>query len=455
MKMRLAEIAKALQVDLTEEWADVVVTSVSFDTRSLQPGALFVPLRGEHDGHEYIKNAISNGAVATLWEEGHEGTPENFPRITVTDSLAALQKLAKYYLYKINPKVVAITGSNGKTTTKDMVAAILGEQFNVKKTHANFNNYIGVPITVLDMEPNTEVLVIEMGMDHFGELDGLSRLVEPDIAVITMIGEAHIEFFGTRDKIADAKMEITHGLKEDGVLIFNGDEPLLTQRVKKLTQETVTFGNRESDNFRGLNIVSNENKTSFRVSKWPDENFMIPMIGSYNVNNALAALSVGDYFRIPVKLMVKALSSFTLTKNRTEWIRGKQGEKILSDVYNSNPTAAKLVLKAFSEAKTAGKRIVVLGDMLQLGEHSKEMHAGLAEAIDPQKIKEIFLCGNDMEQLEEKLKDKFDSTQLHWYKTEEKKKLASVLQNEIEPEDLVLLKGSHGIHLEQVLNDLT
>lgn len=366
--------------------------------------------------------------------------------------MAALQQLAKYYLHKINPKVVAVTGSNGKTTTKDMIAAILGTQFNVKKTHDNFNNYIGVPITVLAMEPNTEVLVVEMGMDHFGELDGLSHLVEPDIAVITMIGEAHIEFFGTRDKIADAKMEITHGLKEDGVFIYNGDEPLLTQRAKELSQETITFGNQDSDDFRGLNIVGNENKTSFRVSKWPDENFVIPMIGSYNVNNALAALSVGDYFRISVKVMLKALSSFALTKNRTEWVKGSQNERILSDVYNSNPTAAKLVLKAFSQAETSGKRIVVLGDMLQLGgTRSKEMHAGLAEAIDPEKITSLYLCGDEMEELKASLASKFSSAQLHWYRADQKEQLVAALQAEIEPEDLVLLKGSHGIHLEKVL----
>ncbi|MFT8669555.1 MAG: UDP-N-acetylmuramoyl-tripeptide--D-alanyl-D-alanine ligase [Liquorilactobacillus hordei] len=454
MKMRLAEIAKALQVEPKEEWEEIVVTSVSFDTRSLEQGALFIPLVAEHDGHDYIENAIKNGAVATLWQEDHDENAALIPKLVVSNSLQAMQKLAHYYLQKINPKVVAITGSNGKTTTKDMVAAILGRRFNVQKTHDNFNNFIGVPMTVLSMEPNTEVLVIEMGMDHFGELDELSHLVEPDIAVITMIGEAHIEFFGTRDKIADAKMEITHGLKEDGVLIYNGDEPLLIQRTKEIAQETNTFGTSDNVNLRALNVVSNDEETSFRVVQWENENFVIPMIGSYNVINALAALSVGKLFRIPVEEMKKALKSFELTKNRTQWLQGAKGEQILSDVYNSNPSAAKLVIKAFSNASTKGKRMIVIGDMLQLGISSKEMHESLAEVIDPDKIDSVYLCGEEVEPLATKLVSKFDKEHLHLYKATEKKELVADLQSEISADDSVLLKGSHGIHLENVLEKL-
>ncbi|MFT9373714.1 MAG: UDP-N-acetylmuramoyl-tripeptide--D-alanyl-D-alanine ligase [Liquorilactobacillus hordei] len=454
MKMRLAEIAKALQVEPKEEWEEIVVTSVSFDTRSLEQGALFIPLVAEHDGHDYIENAIKKGAVATLWQEDHDENTALIPKLVVSNSLQAMQKLAHYYLQKINPKVVAITGSNGKTTTKDMVAAILGRRFNVQKTHDNFNNFIGVPMTVLSMEPNTEVLVIEMGMDHFGELDELSHLVEPDIAVITMIGEAHIEFFGTRDKIADAKMEITHGLKEDGVLIYNGDEPLLIQRTKEIAQETNTFGTSDNVNLRALNVVSNDEKTSFRVVQWENENFVIPMIGSYNVINALAALSVGKLFRIPVEEMKKALKSFELTKNRTQWLQGAKGEQILSDVYNSNPSAAKLVIKAFSNASTKGKRMIVIGDMLQLGISSKEMHESLAEVIDPDKIDSVYLCGEEVEPLATKLVSKFDKEHLHLYKATEKNELVADLQSEISADDSVLLKGSHGIHLENVLEKL-
>lgn len=451
MKMQLTEIARALRIEVKAEYEDICITSVSFDSRTLKAGALFIPLVAGNDGHNFIESAQKNGAVATLWQADHESGQTRIPQLVVSDTLAALQTLGRYYLDKINPKVVAITGSNGKTTTKDMVAAILGSQFNVQKTHANYNNHIGVPMTILGMEPNTEILVVEMGMDYFGELDHLSRLASPDVAVITMIGEAHIEFFGSRDKIADAKMEITHGLKEDGTLVYNGDEPLLRKRTEDLNQATVTFGRGEGNDLQATNIVSDDVQTGFRVVSWPEENFTIPMIGAYNVNNALAALAVGNLFHVPVEAMRKALANFDLTANRTEWVKGAQGERILSDVYNSNPTAVKQVLQAFTKVETNGKRIVVLGDMLELGEQAELMHTGLAAYIQPEEITEVYLCGPIMSKLAQVLEEKYAPEKIHHYETEDKDSLVADLKATINPEDIVMIKGSHGIHLEEVL----
>lgn len=454
MKMQLAEVARALNIEAKEEWEDISITSVCFDSRKIESGALFIPLVAENDGHKYVEAAINGGAVATLWQEDHsENIPDSIAVLPVSDTLVALQQLGKHYLMKINPKVVAITGSNGKTTTKDMTAAVLATQFNVHKTFANFNNEIGVPMTILSMEPNTEVLVVEMGMDRYGQLDFLSKLAEPDVAVITMIGEAHIEFFGTRDHIADAKMEITHGLKEDGELVINGDEPLLTTKAKEVSQEVLTFGSLDN-NMRAMDIVSDATKTSFKVATWPEVDFTINMIGAYNVFNALAALSVGNIYHIPVDKMQKALASFDLTANRTEWLEAKNGAKILSDVYNSNPTAVKEVLYAFEQVPTSGKRIVVLGDMLELGEKAAEMHSDLAQAINPDRIDSIYLCGELMGYLAEKLREKFDETQIHHYQKDDLLTLTSDLKNELMPDDIVLLKASHGIHLENVVSEL-
>lgn len=454
MKMQLAEVARALNIEAKEEWEDISITSVCFDSRKIESGALFIPLVAENDGHKYVEAAINGGAVATLWQEDHsENIPDSIAVLPVSDTLVALQQLGKHYLMKINPKVVAITGSNGKTTTKDMTAAVLATQFNVHKTFANFNNEIGVPMTILSMEPNTEVLVVEMGMDRYGQLDFLSKLAEPDVAVITMIGEAHIEFFGTRDHIADAKMEITHGLKEDGELVINGDEPLLTTKAKEVSQEVLTFGSLDN-NMRAMDIVSDATKTSFKVATWPEVDFTINMIGAYNVFNALAALSVGNIYHIPVDKMQKALASFDLTANRTEWLEAKNGAKILSDVYNSNPTAVKEVLYAFEQVPTEGKRIIVLGDMLELGEKAAEMHSDLAQAINPDRIDSVYLCGELMGYLAEKLREKFDATQIHHYQKDDLLTLTSDLKNELMPDDIVLLKASHGIHLENVVSEL-
>ena len=454
MKMQLSEVARALGIESDDQYDQITITSVSFDSRSLEQGALFVPLIASNDGHEFVEAAKQNGACAALWQKDHENRPQGIPLLIVDDTLEALQKIGKYYLQKINPKVVAITGSNGKTTTKDMIAAVLSTQFNVAKTRDNFNNHIGVPMTVLSMEPNTEILVVEIGMDHFGELDHLVHLVDPDVAIITMIGEAHIEFFKTRDRIADAKMEITHALKEDGVLVYNGDEPLLIERAEKLDFETKTFGTGANVDLQAQHIVSDAEKTSFRVKQWPELNFTIPMIGAYNVKNALAALCVGSEFQIDPRSMVKALEHFDLTKNRTEWVKASNGADVLSDVYNSNPTACAEVLTAFQNAETTGRRDAVLGDMLELGEQGPKMHAGLADKIDPKKVDEVFLCGPLMKNLAEALTDKFAQGKIHHYATCEKEQLVSDLKERLRSEDMVMLKGSHGIHLEDVLAEL-
>lgn len=456
MKMQVAEIAKAVSaVNAEQAWPDANVTGVAFDSRRLQPGDLFIPLAGENDGHAYIQSAIAHGAVATLWASDHAASaPSELPVIMVADTLAALQQLGQYYLQKINPKVVAVTGSNGKTTTKDMIASVLSTQFNVTKTHANFNNQIGVPITLLSMEPNTEVVVVEMGMDHFGELDFLSRLVQPDVAVITMIGEAHIEFFGTRDKIADAKMEIIHGLKEDGTFIFNGDEPLLQERAKEVSQHQRTFGLAAENTLAGSDVTTSRAQTQFKASLWPDDTYTIPMMGAYNVNNALAALLVADTFHIRPAAAKQALASFVPTENRTEWLTGSQGEAILSDVYNSNPTAARRVLAAFAAVPTTGKRIAVLGDMLELGEQSDALHVSLAGELDPNTIEAVYLNGAHMQALATALKTKYAAANIHYYPTDQQDQLITDLKADVQPNDQVLLKGSHGIHLENVLTAL-
>jgi UDP-N-acetylmuramoyl-tripeptide--D-alanyl-D-alanine ligase len=453
MKMQVTEIAKAVQaVNAAQVWPDVNVTGVAFDSRHLTAGDLFVPLTGANDGHDYIQSAIDHGAVATLWATDHtDSAPSELPVILVPDTLTALQQLGQYYLQKINPKVVAVTGSNGKTTTKDMIASVLSTQFNVTKTHANFNNQIGVPITLLSMEPNTEVVVVEMGMDHFGELDFLSNLVQPDVAVITMVGEAHIEFFGTRDKIADAKMEIVHGLKADGTFIYNGDEPLLQKRAKEVTQRQRTFGLNADNTLSASAIETSRATTSFTASLWPESPFTIPMMGAYNVNNAMAALLVADTFHVREKPAQQALAKFVPTENRTEWLTGHNGEAILSDVYNSNPTAAKRVLAAFAATPVTGQRIVVLGDMLELGAQADQLHASLASELNPETIQSVYLNGEHMQALATDLATKYPATAIHYYPTHEQPQLINDLKQAVTADDEVLLKGSHGIHLENVL----
>lgn len=458
MKMAVSEIAKAINADetyLNDEQLEVEVTGTNFDSRKIEAGDLFVPLTGAHDGHDYIQSAIDNGAHATLWsKERVDFRPQDLPVLVVDDPLTAYQQLSQYYLSKINPRVVAVTGSNGKTTTKDMIASILSQDFNVTKTYDNFNNEIGVPYTILQMEANTEFLVIELGMDRPGQLDFLSKLVQPDVAVITMIGEAHIEFFGTRDKIADAKMEITHGLKEDGFFVYNGDEPLLRERATEVSMQQLTFGRTDNDDLYATNIDGGRFETDFHINTDPSVQFKIPLLGDYNVDNALAAIEVGHIFQIPDRVIEEELEHFKITKNRTEWLSGNKGEAILSDVYNSNPTAVREVLAAFSKTNTEGRHIAVLGDMLELGEQSASMHADLAGSLDPSQIETVYLIGTDMAALRDQLLTKYAPQDVHYYSADQLDQLSRDLQADITASDEVLLKASHGLHLEQVVADL-
>lgn len=454
MKMQLAEIAKALNTKCEGD-EKIEITSVAFDSRKITNGGLFVPLEGERDGHDFVAGAVSNGASATLWKKGHPNKPDNIAVLEVDDPLVAMQDLARYYLRKVNPTVVGITGSNGKTTTKDMVAAVLSKRFNVHKTQANFNNGIGVPMTILEMKPNTEILVLEMGMDRPGQLHHLSELTHPDVTVITMIGEAHIEFFGTRDKIADAKMEITDFLREDGEFIYNGDEPLLVERAKRINQAKATFGFEDNDTVFATSFRSYKHHATFTVNN-SEQQFSIPMIGKHNVSNAMAALSVGRHFGESDEEIAASLSNFTPTANRMEWEKGDVGEDIMSDVYNSNPTAVRAVLTSFGqiEMPIGGRRIAVLGDMLELGEKSAALHEGLADSLDPQVINEVYLFGGEMKHLYDALESKYDQDNLHYYPQDHMEHMINDLKNDIKPDDIIVLKGSHGMHLEKVVDRL-
>nr|MDF9460911.1 UDP-N-acetylmuramoyl-tripeptide--D-alanyl-D-alanine ligase [Lactobacillus amylovorus] len=290
------------------------------------------------------------------------------------------------------------------------------------------------------------------GMDRPGQLHHLSELTHPDVAVITMIGEAHIEFFGTRDKIADAKMEITDFLREDGEFIFNGDEPLLQERAKKLDQVKATFGFRDEDTVHATGFKSYMHHATFTIND-SEQKFSIPMIGKHNVSNAMAAISVGRHFGESDEEIASSLSNFKPTANRMEWEKGDAGEAIMSDVYNSNPTAVRAVVTSFGqvEVKDDGCRIAVLGDMLELGKNSPALHAGLSDTLDPQIINEVYLYGPEMKNLYDALKDKYKPEHLHYYTQDQMDRMIDDLKNDIKPDDIVVLKGSHGMHLENVL----
>ncbi|EOL47663.1 UDP-N-acetylmuramoyl-tripeptide--D-alanyl-D-alanine ligase [Enterococcus caccae] len=452
MKLTFWETAKAVQATNNwEQWTDFELTGIEFDSRLITQGNLFVPLKGENDGHSFIKNAIDKGAQAAFWSS-KDMAPAQLPILHVTDTLKAMQDLAVYYLKKMQPTVIAITGSNGKTTTKDMTEAVLAKQFKTYKTQGNYNNDIGLPYTILHMPDETEKLILEMGMDHANEIDFLSKLAQPEVAAITMIGEAHIENLGSRTGIAKAKMEITSGLAENGLLIIPASEPLLVPLTQGLPQTIKTFGLEQADCQAEIIEVQKE-YTSFKINS-SKTLFTIPVPGKYNVGNALIAITIGQWFNISEEKIQVGLSEFQLTKNRTEWLQSNTGIEILSDVYNANPTAMNLVLDSFSQMPTQGKRVAVLGDMLELGPDSAEMHASVSEHLNPNEITEVILYGSEMQALHDEIKKKYHENQIHYFEKEEKAALIETLTSILTPKDMVVLKASNGMGLNEVVTKL-
>lgn len=442
MNLSLQTIAQATKGSLQGP-ANQMVTGVAFDSRQVKAGDLFVALVGDQDGHDYIGQALKKGATGVLAQTQHviDGT---VPAVVVDDTLVGLQALAKFYLQTVQPKVVAITGSNGKTTTKDMVAAILAMKYQTFKTPANFNNEIGLPVTILTMPETTEVLVLEMGMDRPGQLTALSTLAQPDLAVITMIGEAHLQFFKTRANIAKAKLEIIAGLKPNGELLIPTDEPLL-QDAKGLPAKMVSFGPEPND------CVETLQETKFSDQ---GQEFAIPLLGRYNVRNALAAIRVGQAFGLDLQTIALALKKFALTKNRTQLLTAANGAMVISDVYNANPTATKEVLTALAKDHTENL-VLVLGDMLELGEAAPALHADLKEAVLQAQPKAVYLVGPLMvENLGTALQEMLLSEQVHLYQTDQLAALMTDLTKNLSANDCVFLKASHGIHLEKVVDHL-
>lgn len=446
MKLTIKEIAQVLGISGIVDEREI--SSVEFDSRKIEKNDLFVPLPGTRDGHDFVKAAKENGAIATLWQKEKANVPSDLVVLPVEDVTQAFQIVAQYYKQKIAPKTVAITGSNGKTTTKDMTASVLAQKYRTYKTQGNYNNDLGVPYTMLHMPDDTEVLILEMGMDHAGEIHFLSQLGQPDVAAITLIGEAHLENLGSRKNIAKAKMEIVDGLAQDGALFVPADEPLLTDLIAPISQEVQTFGLGQGD-LQAEIVNETSESTEFEIN---DASFIIPVLGGYNVKNALIAYGIGRYFGLSMEQIKNGLAQVELTKNRTQWLQAKNGAKLLSDVYNANPTAMRLVLESFGRLTLPGRRIAVLADMLELGPNSSAMHASMAEAIVGF-YDFVYLYGEQMQALANRL------TELNvphaYFIPAQRQAFLEQVQKEIQPTDSVILKGSNGMQLSELVALLT
>lgn len=452
MKLDLYEIAEVLSAknDVTQ-FENVVLRNAEFDSRLIESGDLFVPLKGARDGHDFIPTAFAQGAAATLSERPvAEGA-----YILVDDVLTAFQRLAQYYLEKMQVDVLAVTGSNGKTTTKDMLAQLLATTYKTYKTQGNYNNEIGLPYTVLHMPEGTEKLVLEMGQDHLGDIHLLSKLAKPKTGIVTLVGEAHLEFFGSRAEIAQGKMQIADGLRKDGLLIVPADK--IINEFLPADCKLVRFGP-DADIFL-TRLEERKDSLSFECN-FLEQRIDLPVTGKYNATNAMIAAYAALQEGVSEAAIAQALSELELTRNRTEWKKAGNGADILSDVYNANPTAMRLILETFSTipANPGGRKLVVLADMKELGADSKSMHGSMITSLNPEIVTDLFLYGQDMEALYDYAKEIYPPGKVHYFiKNDEKdqfEQLTQAVRESLTPTDQILLKGSNSMNLAKLVGDL-
>lgn len=429
------------------------ITGVSTDTRTIKQGNLFVPISGENfNGHDFAAKAVSQGAAAALWGKGEPAPPENLPVVYVEDTLQALQDLASSYLASLPTKVVGITGSNGKTTTKDMVAAVLGTKYKVQKTIGNYNNHIGLPLTVLALEEDTDIAVLEMGMSGRGEIEILSKLTHPQAAIITNIGESHLQDLGSREGIAEAKFEITAGLQQNGTLVIYGEEPLLTQKTADTPFHVRTFGGNEKNDFYPVRVEQKSNGTHFTMNKAPEESLFMPILGTHNIYNALAAIAVAEQFQVPLASIKAGLNTLQMTGMRTELIKGATGVTIINDAYNASPTSMRAAIGLLRDLQGYGKKIVVLADMLELGEEEESFHFETGRSIDAENIDCVFTFGKLGRKIAEGAAVNFSEKDVEAY--ENKEDLIASLSSKVKEGDIVLVKGSRAMKLEEIVTAL-
>lgn len=447
-ELTLKQIADWCGGKVSARFEHLRVSRMQSDSRKVRSGDLFVALKGaKADGHDFAETAINHGAVAALVSRP---ISEKLPSIEVEDTLRAYGEIAAGYRQMTGVKVVGITGSVGKTTTKEMTASVLEAVYHTAKTEGNHNNNLGLPMTIMDMPENTEVAVLEMGMNHSGEMEYLSDIARPDLAIITNIGTMHIEHLGTREGILQAKLEIMRGMPEDGAGVFNGDEPLLwnIRAIGKHKKYYYGIENHACD-VTATDIVELDDGVRFVVHGFGQQfELFVPMLGRHAVYNALAATTVGLLLGVKAEKIQARFSSFHNTGMRQK-IYVKNGVTIIEDCYNAGPESTEAALDVLAGIKTDGRRIAVLGDMLELGNRSAAEHYRIGRlAVGKADLLLTYgehsvrtLTGAITGGMNPKNTDHFDTHE----------DMAHMLKMRVSEGDVVLFKGSRGMRMEKVL----
>jgi len=440
--MSLDDIAGILSAKRIGE--NITVEGISIDTRTINGGELFIALKGPNfDGHDFIESAIDKGAVAVLAQDNV--TADNV--VLTTDTHEALGLLAKAWRKKFHKPVFAITGSNGKTTVKEMIASIISQNQSVMATHGNLNNDIGVPLTLFRLNESYDAAVIEMGANHSGEIDYLTNIALPDIAVVTNIGAAHLEGFGSIENTAKAKSEIFKGLSESGTAIINADDPFYDLFKDETAQHNViSFGCKNKADVMSQWQSNHEGSVLKVTTPKGDCEIKLKLLGSHNVMNSLAAIAASIAAGIPLQQIVKGLEILEPVNGRLQIKAGLNNSCIIDDTYNANPTSLYAALNVLHDFP--GKRFLALGDMGELGGKEDELHIEAGIYAKQCGVDSLYSLGR----LAAKAAKEFGGNGFCYDKHED---MINALRNELSRDVTLLVKGSRSMHMENVVNALT
>jgi len=442
MILQWEDVARVMGAAAAARPAGTQILGWSIDSRTLAPGDLFIALRGEnHDGHDYVKAALEKGAAGALVERD----PGNPALLIVEDTLAALQKLAGWARCRWAGKVVAVTGSAGKTTTKDVIAHLLAVEMAVGKTIGNLNNHVGLPLSILRLPDESRVAVLEMGMNHAGEIRALARIARPDVGVVTNVGYAHVEAFGSVEAVSRAKRELIEELPADGVAVLNADDPLVSAFREVHRGSVVTFGLAESADVRAEDVELGVETVRFRCG---GIRFESPLVGRHGLSNVLAGLAVARVFSIPLERLREAVHSLAPGKMRGERLE-HNGVIIWNDSYNSNPEAARAMIDVL-RSTPARRRVAVLGEMLELGPSTEPLHRDIGRYVAAQGIDVLVgIRGAARFTVEEAVRAGLSDGAAYFF--EDPAAAGDFLSGMLREGDAVLFKGSRGVKVERAL----
>lgn len=432
---------------------NIQVKTYSKDTRKLNKGDMYLGIKGEKiNGNDYIEQAFINGAIGCITDENVSQKIINKYKkekviIKVENTIKAIQGLAKYKRSLYNIPVIAVTGSVGKTSTKDIIANVLGQKYKVLKTEGNMNNHIGLPMTLLKLKDHTAV-VVEMGMNHFGEISLLTNIAKPTGCVITNIGTSHIGNLGSRENILKAKLEILEGLDKNGFVLINNDNDLLHDWAKKEKKYKVyTYGLENNSTYMAKKVTILENSSEFEINGIKGN---VPVGGVHFVYNSVCAFAVGDILNVEKEKIIKGISEFKLTAKRMDIEVIQDNIKIINDSYNASYDSMKAALEVVNNT-SAQRKIAILGDMLELGEYAKELHEKVGEEVVKNKIDILITIGENAKNIANKAKElKMENVQSFNNIDEAIKNIKEIIKSG----DLILLKASNSMNFSKILNEL-